>query len=273
MGVELQLKFYWLAVAFYAAAIIVYVVALVFQKDRLPAKASWLVTGGFIFHTVALLARWQQAGHAPYMGPYEVAPAYAWMTVLVFLIVQIRWPKLRLLGGFVMPIVFLAIGIGIMSSKELVAIPRTFFTFWLGVHIIFAKLAFVSVIISASLGVFYLLKAKQVMTNKVLNILPNLERVDYYGYRFGAFAFIMMSIMIASGAVWAYKAWGRYWGWDPIETWALISWFISALYLHLRVTMGWKGRRAAWLAIFAMLAMIFAFFGVPIFFESIHEHL
>lgn len=273
MGVEIQLKLYWLAVGLYAAAIVAYVVAIIFEKEKLPTKASWLVAGGFIFHTVALLARWKQAGHAPYMGPYEVAPAYAWMSVLGFLFVQWWRPKLRLLGIVVIPIVFLAIGIGIMSSKELSEIPRTFFTFWLGVHIIFAELAFVSVIISATLGIFYLTKEKQRKPNKVLDNVPGLERIDYLGYRFGALAFIMMSIMIASGAVWAYKAWGRYWGWDPIETWALISWFISALYLHMRITMGWKGHRAAWLAIFAMLAMIFAFFGVPVFFKSIHEHL
>lgn len=273
MGVEIQLKLYWFTVGLYAAAIVAYVVAMIFEKVNLPAKASWLVAGGFIFHSAALLARWKQAGHAPYWGPYEVAPAYAWMAALVFLFVQWRWPKLRIVGIVVIPIVFLAIGIGIMSSKELNDIPRTFFTFWLGVHIIFAKLAFISVIISAALGVFYLVREKQSRPNKVLDSLPGLERIDYFGYRFGAFAFIMMSIMIASGAVWAYKAWGRYWGWDPIETWALISWFISALYLHLRVTMGWKGRRAAWLAIFTMLAMIFAYFGVPLFFKSIHEHL
>ncbi|MDA8234013.1 MAG: cytochrome c biogenesis protein CcsA [Clostridia bacterium] len=273
MGIELQLKLYWAGVGIYTLAIIAYVTALIFDKPNLPAKASWLVAGGFIFHSAALLGRWIEAGRAPYWGFYEVAPASAWSLALVFLLVQWWWPRIKILGIIVMPIVLLTIGVGILSSKELAEIPRTFYTFWLGVHVIFAKLTFGGLLICAALGVFYLVKEKQERPNKVLDSLPSLETMDYLGYRFGAFGFIMMSIMIASGAVWAYKAWGRYWNWDPIETWSVISWLISGLYLHMRVTMGWKGRRGAWLAIFTLVAMIFAYYGVPLFFESIHEHL
>jgi len=107
----------------------------------------------------------------------------------------------------------------------------------------------------------------------MLGKLPATEKLDILIYRFSAFAFVMLGIMIASGAVWAYKAWGRYWGWDPIETWALISWLVYGLYLHLRITLGWKGRRAAWLALFAVVLVIFSFFGIPLVYPSVHEHL
>lgn len=273
---KLIIVIYWISVGFYVLATFFNITSWTFKKDNFLKYGAITTTIGFIPHSAALVIRWIQAGHAPYWGLFEVFPAYAWMAVLIFIVVIWTRPNLRSLGAIIMPIIFLMIGIGVMAgTKDIQTIPRTFYTYWLGVHIIFAKLAYGSALIASVIGVFYVFKDKQISKNKMNDFfekLPDLARMDLLSYRFAAFSFIMLGIMIASGAIWAYKAWGRYWGWDPIETWALISWFTFGIYLHLRLK-GWKGLKAAWLMIFILVLLVFAFFGVPLVYDSVHEHL
>lgn len=274
--VEQQIILYWIAVGFYVTSATLYMISLVFNKERLLNIAMLSNLIGLVPHTVALGMRWMETGHFPYWGTYEVFSTYAWGAVFLLLLTQFIKPNLKIVGAFIMPFVFLMIGIAVMSPTLGTPIPRTYFTFWLGVHIAFAQLSYGSALIAAVLAAAYLMTAKQRATGKIhplLAKLPELERIDFLSYRLTIFAFTMLGAMIASGAVWAYKAWGRYWGWDPIETWALVSWLVYGLYLHLRRTMGWQGKRASWLNIFALFLIIFAFFGIPLFYPSAHEHL
>lgn len=104
----------------------------------------------------------------------------------------------------------------------------------------------------------------------VLAKLPPPDTIDELSVKFVGVGFIFLSIMIAAGSIWANEAWGRYWGWDAMETWSLIACAIYAIYLHLRLTMGWKGRKAAWLAVVSLPIIVFSLLGVPIFYKSIH---
>jgi cytochrome c-type biogenesis protein CcsB len=104
----------------------------------------------------------------------------------------------------------------------------------------------------------------------ILAKLPRQEILDDLSFRFVGFGFIVLGMMIAAGAIWANEAWGRYWGWDPIETWSLVSWLVYAAYLHTRLTLGWKGRRSAWFGALALPIVLFALIGVPIVYNSIH---
>lgn len=272
--IKLQIVLYWVSVGFYVVSGIMLISSFLFKKEDLVKVAVPLTGVGFIFNTVAIFMRWYETGHFPYWGVYEVFTSYAWAGIAFYLLVQFLRPSLRITGALVLPICFVMIGIGIMSSTEVKEIPRTFFTYWLGIHILFAKLAYGAVIISAGMGVVYLLKKGfSVDEHPLIDKLPTLERIDYLNYRFSIFAFIMLMIMIVSGAIWAYKAWGRYWGWDPIETWAFISWLVYGFFLHLRVTYKWKGRRSAWMSIVCLLLVLFSFFGIPLIYPSVHEHL
>lgn len=275
--IKLQLFFYWITVGFCFAGTVFFITSIIFKKENLVRFAMLFSYLAVVPLTVALIDRWVQTGHFPYWGVYEVFASYAWGALVFFLIIQGYKPTLKITGAVVLPITMLMVGIAVMSSTELKEIPKTFFTFWLGIHILFAKLAYGSVLISAALSIGYLLRKKQEerggAINPLLARLPSTERIDHWSYQFAAFAFVMLGIMIASGAVWAYKAWGRYWGWDPIETWALISWLIYGGYFHLRRTMGLRGRWAAWFGIFAVVLVLFAFFGIPLFYPSVHEHL
>ncbi len=275
-SVESQIVLYWVSVGFYAVATVLLISSFVFKKEKYPNYSVWLTLIGFLFHSTAIVMRWVQTGHFPYWGTYEVFTSYAWGAVGFYLIVQFFRPGLRAIGALAMPISFVMIGVGIMTSTDIKEIPRTFFTFWLGVHIFFAKLSYGSAIIAAGLGIIYLVRERQEKEGRLNpqgGKLMDLTRIDTLNYRFAVFAFIMLMIMIVSGSVWAYKAWGRYWGWDPIETWALISWLVYGIYLHLRITYKWKGRKSAWLSIACLLLVLFAFFGIPLIYPSVHEHL
>lgn len=238
----------------------------------------WLALSGFIPETVGFILRWVQTGHFPYWGKYEAYNSFAWAIILFYLLLMLWKPKFKKLGTILLPTAFFLIGNAIITgTTEVKTIPESFLTYWLGVHIAFAKLAFGSALISAYFGLVYIIKERKALNNQPENAytrrVASLESADYYAYRFAVFAFITLSIMIGAGSIWAYKAWGRYWGWDPVETWSLICWMIYGIILHLRVTMGWRGRKASWLSVIAVPVVIFAFFGMSLIYNTVHEYL
>jgi ABC-type transport system involved in cytochrome c biogenesis permease subunit len=96
--------------------------------------------------------------------------------------------------------------------------------------------------------------------------------IDELSAKLIAFGFVADTVMIASGAIWAHGLWGRYWAWDPIETWSLVSWLTYAVYLHVRFTLGWTGSRAAWLALGAAAMIVVTFFGIGVV-SNVHTQL
>jgi cytochrome c-type biogenesis protein CcsB len=109
----------------------------------------------------------------------------------------------------------------------------------------------------------YLVKRKSSdNTSSMLNLLPDVDLLDDLNHRLVMFGFLFLSVGIITGAVWAHSAWGRYWGWDPKETWSLITWFVYATLLHARMMRGWRGKRTAILSIGGFAAVLFTYFGV-----------
>ncbi len=265
----------WAAVALYAASAASYVASLFFSWDRWTGWATRLAELALAPHTLSLLLRWLEAGHGPYLRRYEVYSSDVWVGVVMFLLAQ-RWrPSLRGLGAVVMPASFLLIGMAVMSSPEIRTMPPSFRTYWLVIHILFAKLAYGANLIATGCAVLYLMKRRRterdLPVRGLLAKVPDLAPLDELSYAFSGFGFLMIGIMILAGSIWAKNAWGSYWNWDAVETWALISWFVYGIYLHLRRTHGWKGSRAAWMNIAALGFLLFALFGVGLFFDSAHS--
>lgn len=262
----------WLAVTAYAAGAVLYAVGFVFRKERITAAAMWVSLGGLLPHIAGIAVRWARLGHGPYLGFYEVVSSYALMTVIVFGLVALRFKNLRSVGVILMPLAFLALGGAMLAPKSDLGITGTLSSWWLAIHVAFAKLSYGSFIAALGLGAVFLLRssAKAERWSERLTRLPEQDKVDDLTFKFVAVGFIFLGIMIAAGAIWANEAWGRYWSWDPIETWSLISWLVYAIVLHLRLTMGWRGRRFAWAAIAAFPVMAFAAVGVVIVYNSIH---
>jgi cytochrome c-type biogenesis protein CcsB len=171
-----------------------------------------------------------------------------------------------------MPVAVLLLGGAMFTPKADLPLTPNLASYWLFIHVAFAFLAFAAFVASFGLGIVYVLRrrSKSGRWTERLERFPAQDVVDELTTRFVLAGFLFWGIMIVTGAIWANQAWGRYWGWDPIETWSLIVWIVYALYLHARYTMGWRGERLAWFAIVAMPVSLFALLGTPIVFNSIH---
>ncbi len=267
-----EIGLHWASVAFYAISACFFVYGFVFKKERALKWGVAAAVAGLIPHTMALALRWYYTGHGPYLRRYEVYSSDVLIGLVVFTIVQWRKTTLRPLGVIIMPASFLLIGMAVLSSPEIRPLPETFQTFWLFVHIFFAKLAYGSCLIATALAGFYLLVNRSgFQSGGWTSKLPEPMIIDELSYKFTGFGFIMIGVMIAAGAIWANDAWGRYWAWDPVETWSLISWVIYGIYLHLRRIHGWKGTKAAWYNIASFALLLFTIFGIGLLYISNHS--
>jgi cytochrome c-type biogenesis protein CcsB len=273
MNIATEIALMWTAVIIYAVSSVLFIAGTVFARKRLLSFALVVATTGLVVQTVAFGIRWARVGHAPYLGFYEVVSAYAWATVAVVVLIGWLRPQLRPLGMVLMPLSLLALGVSMFADKTGEAASGALASWWLTVHVLFAKLSYSSFIVAFALAVVFLLRSGEDgggIAKAVLDRLPSQDVVDDLSYRFAAVGLVFLSVMIAAGAIWANEAWGRYWAWDPIETWSLVTWLVYALYLHLRLTLGWRGRRSAWVLVAALPLVAFSFVVVPVVYDSIH---
>jgi len=260
----------WVAVTLYAASAVLAIVGFVFRKPRVESAAVLVAATGLVVHAVGIGYRWNRVGHAPFLGFYEVVSSYAFVGVAAFLALVSRKRSLAPLAAAVMPIAFLVLGGAMLAPKSDLAITGTLASWWLAIHVAFAKLSYGSFITAFCLGVLLIVRERRRSEGDALLGKLSPEALDDLVYKFVAAGFLFLGVMIAAGAIWANEAWGRYWGWDPIETWSLISWIAYALVLHARLTLGWRGTRFAWAAMAALPIVLFALVGVAIVYKSIH---
>ena len=262
----------WATVTFYTIGTILFVFGSVFRAQRVLTAALWVSLAGLLPQAVAIALRWIAVGHGPYLGFYEVVSSYAFVSVVALGIISWRRPSLKILGVLLMPIAVLTLGGAMLAPKSPLEISAKLASFWLTIHVTFAKLSYLSFIAAFALSVLYLVRERRGEPQKgnLLANLPSQSVIDDFAFRFVGVGFIFLSIMIVAGAIWANEAWGRYWAWDPIETWSLISWVVYAGYLHVRLTLRWSGERAAWYAVAALPLMLFTLVGVPLAYSSIH---
>jgi cytochrome c-type biogenesis protein CcsB len=272
MSPNTEILIMWATVTGYAIAAALFIIGFVFKKPKVTTAAVIVTVAGLVPHVVAMAGRWVRLGHGPYIGFYEVISSYAFFGVLIFAVLVWRFKSLRQLGVVLMPIAFLVLGGAMLAPKSELAVTAKLASYWLAVHVSFAKLSYGSFI--TSFGLAIVLLARELRPNggfaARLVKLPPQDVIEDLMFKFVAAGFIFLGIMIAAGAVWANEAWGRYWGWDPIETWSLISWLCYAVVLHLRLTMGWKGTKFAWAVVAALPVNLFAVVGVAIVYNSIH---
>ncbi|MDO8953218.1 MAG: c-type cytochrome biogenesis protein CcsB, partial [Gammaproteobacteria bacterium] len=262
----------WIAVSLYAAGSILYISGFVFSWPRVTAVATWISLAGLAPHALAIAARWVRVGHAPFLGFYEVVSGLVVGAVLALGLLLWRYPTLGPVGVIIMPLSFLMMGGAMLAPKSSLEVTGKLASWWLTIHITFAKLCYSAFIAAFALALLYLMREKwsNGKLADLLSKLPRQEIIDDLSFKLIGAGFIFLGVMIAAGAIWANEAWGRYWAWDPVETWSLISWIVYAVYLHTRLTMGWRGRKSAWLAVVALPIVVFALIGVPVAYNSIH---
>jgi cytochrome c-type biogenesis protein CcsB len=273
-GVQLESVIFWAAVTLYVAAAALAVFSLVLEKERLQAWVVWVSLGAVAVHAAAITLRWIDVGHGPYISQHEAMSSNAFVVITIWLITQVRWPKLRSVGPYVLAAAVIALGVAALSPRAAQDLPLTFQSYWLLIHIGFAKLANGSLLVGAACAALFLYEDRRMRLGKtgqfIERALPDADWLDESSYRFTALGFIFLALMIGAGAIWANKSWGRYWGWDPIETWSLVTWIVYGVYLHLRRTFGWTGRRGAYLLLACLLLAIFSFFLIGVVATALH---
>ena len=238
----------------------------------------------FLLHLVADVTRGIAAGRVPWANMYEFAMTGTLLIVAVFLVVIAR-VDLRFLGSFVIGLVTVLLGLATANFYvEVVPLPPALQSAWLVIHVFVASLGTAFFAIGFALSVVQLLQGRRERRLglvqptqssgrlRFLLTLPNAERLENLAYRVNIIGFIFWTFTLMAGAIWAERAWGRYWGWDTKEVWTFIIWVIFAGYIHARATRGWRGSRAATLAIIGFSAVMFNFVVVNVFFKGLHAY-
>lgn len=262
--------FFTIAFIVYILSSIAFFVFLVSSNPKIGRLAVILSTIGFSIHTIAIILRIIESGRLPFSNQFEFASSFTWGIVLCYIVLHFAY-KFTAVGAFVMPLAFLMMGYASMLPKTIRPLMPALQSRWLTIHVGTAIISYGSFAVACGLSLMYLINHYR--DNKdTKSIIPDIEACDYLSYRVVAFGYLMLSLVIITGAIWAKKAWSRYWGWDPKETWSLITWIIYSIYLHLRFNRGWKGKAAAWFSVIGFICVIFTFIGVNILLPGIHSY-
>jgi cytochrome c-type biogenesis protein CcsB len=251
------------------------------QAGRWVQAGIALSAVGVVAHTTAVVTRGLAVHRAPWGNMYEFVTALTCVAAIFFLFVMIRY-RAWTLGVFVMGAVVVALGLAetliYTAAGKLVPALQSY---WLDIHVTAMTLACGIFFVAAVLGVVYLAKdryTKRVAAgraqpgNGIMRRLPSMEQIDRLTYRTVMFGFPVWTFGVIAGAIWADQAWGRYWGWDPVETWAFITWVLYAAFLHARATAGWRGRRAQYIQLLGFASLCFNILVVQVFITGLHSY-
>lgn len=269
-GFGLEVVLHWVAVGLYIAASVLLANAVVFGHPRRVRPALALAAAGLLPHAAALALRWRASGHGPYMLKYEVLSSNAWIAVAMLLVVLWRRPSWSGIALVALPAAILAVALGLFSNPEIRELPPTLRSVWLIFHISFAKLSAASFLLSVGASTLVLL-GRRTPPPAWISKAPSAEALDAFVVRFVGFGFIFWTITIAAGAIWANQSWGRYWGWDPIETWSFISWLVYGTFLHVRLFFKVRGAASAWWALACFGVFILTLLILPFLIPSMHS--
>ena len=255
----------------YFASMIAYFIYIAAKKEIIAKVALGVQIFGFVLHTAAIICRGIGAGRLPLTNQYEFATSFAWGLCLLAIVFILRF-RFHVMGAFISPVMFLMIGYAAMQSKEVRNLMPALRSGWLGFHVSTAIIAYGSFGVSFVLGIIFLLRDKLREHGFLDQHIPDRQKLDLIEYRSVALGMLFLTFTIITGAIWAERAWGSYWSWDPKETWSLITWLIYAVYLHLRIRRGYRGKSAAVFAVVGFVCVLFTYVGVNTLIPGIHSY-
>ncbi|SET81962.1 c-type cytochrome biogenesis protein CcsB [Geodermatophilus poikilotrophus] len=297
---ELSDRLFSIAVALYSVAVVAFSAQLAFgrrpARELVPAGSGgadagapaaplrsdrWGLAGlavtvlGAAAHAGVLITRGMAADRLPWGNMYEFATAVVLVGVVAYLVLATRVPAVRDIGAFVLaPVVISLVAIGLFLYTETGPLVAALRSSWLAVHVSSAILGSGLFFVSGIASVLYLLRSRQEAgaDGSFLSRLPGAATLDRVAHRTAVFAFPIYTFAMIAGAIWAESAWGRFWGWDPKETWMFISWVVYAGYLHARTTVGWRGRPAAWVNVVGFAVVLFNLLYVNMVSTGLHSY-
>jgi len=260
----MNLLFFQAALIVYALAAAGYLVYFVKPEQKWPAAASfWATCIGFILHIAYFTLRWTESGRIPITSFFEAANFLGMGIVLVFVLMEFRF-KIPALGSFMLPLVILLMVPALVISGDIKELNPVLKSGWLGIHTSLAVLGDSAFAFACIISIMYLIQERQLKSKHlgaIFHRLPSLDIMDTLGYKALTLGWPLFTLGMLTGSIWANSAWGTYWSWDPKETWSLITWVIYLALLHLR-TIGWRGRKMAFLSILGFAFVLISFFVV-----------
>jgi cytochrome c-type biogenesis protein CcsB len=265
----------------YGLAGTLYLFAWIFHREKVADMATWVSITAWIGNTAAILLRWYEShrmgsglGYIPLSNEYESLAFFAWTIAIIYLIVEHRYRN-KAIGSLVMPLACLALAYASLgaSGKMIQPLIPVLKSNWLIVHVFTCFIAYAAFAVAFGVSLVYLVKTFYGdRVDSMASRLPDPAVLDELTHQLIMFGFLFLTVGIITGSVWANSAWGRYWGWDNKETWSLITWFIYAAILHLRMMKGWRGQRIALFSIIGFAAVLFTYFGVNLLLPGLHSY-
>jgi len=256
---------------FYFIAFVAYLLWMVMGKEVFGRLGTYVTSLGLLGETIAIILRWIESydlgiGHAPFSNLYESLIFFAWTIIFLYLIVEWR-TRNRSMGVLVTPIAFLSMAYASYSpniSSRIQPLVPALKSNWLVAHVITCFFGYAAFGLAFAFSLMYLLKRRENSFSRsvFLGLIPRPSVLDDLNYQMVVIGFLLLTLGIITGSVWAHSAWGSYWSWDPKETWSLITWLVYAAFLHSRMVRGWRGKRLAYLSIVGFSCVIFTYLGV-----------
>jgi cytochrome c-type biogenesis protein CcsB len=261
-----------LLVNFVACA--VYLVFFFSQKEHLRKIARIILLSSGVLQTLYILSRYLIAGYTPITSQHEAVIFFAWSVTWAYLSFHWRY-SVKNFGTFVSILVMIMLVIGAFASRSFQPLSPALQSMWLPVHAGVSVMAYGFLALAFCGGLMYLLQERELKSKRFgffYNRLPSLESLDQLNSHCLTTGFVFLTLGIITGSAWARQAWGTYWQWDPKETWSLITWFLYAAQIHQRLTYGWRGKRAAVMAIIGFCAVLFTLWGVTFLLGGVHSY-
>ncbi|WAC07265.1 MAG: c-type cytochrome biogenesis protein CcsB [Thermodesulfobacteriota bacterium] len=272
---QIELYIFYLTLVIYCIGTINFLIYLIKPRPLISFLSFYITVIGFVFHSIIFLFRYFTNACFPVTDLHQSLFFFAWCIIGVFIIFNIKH-KIPVLGSFVTPLatVFF-ISSATLFTQNPVQIPPPLRSIWLPIHTTLAFLGEAFFGFAFCGGIMYLIQENQIKNKKwsqFLHRLPSLQTLDDLNYLCLSFGFLFLTLGIITGSIWAEFAWGSYWSWDPKETWSLVAWLIYAALLHGRLTIGWRGRRAAFFLIIGFAVVLFTFLGVNLLLPGLHSY-
>ena len=273
---QISLLFVSAAMGLLAVALLLFSFQLARLKDdpsesRFEKFGFWVLGAATLVLGIGVTLRGIAANRVPWANMYEFAISGALMILVIYLM-SLKVRDVRYIAtfitGFALVTLFAAVSLFYVEVKTLMPALQSY---WLVIHVVVAIMATGFFAIAAGFHIFYLIKAAG-RGKALMDRFPELKVLERIAYRFNMVGFVAWSFTLIAGAIWAERAWHRYWGWDTKEVWTFIIWVLYAGYLHAMATRGWNGKRAAWLGLIGFSAVIFNFTIVNLFFKGLHVY-
>ena len=275
---DLSLHLYFAAMALYVGGMFAYFAYFSYRTEALRWLGIALVVPGAALHLSAIVTRGFADGHYPLANMYEYSSMLALVAVIAFLLMTVRWPVASLGGGVALFVVvaLMGIGYGLYQSPE--PLVPALQSYWLKIHVT-SMMASSGILVSSFVfAALYLAKDRSANIKSWLHgtaaaaRLPSLETLDRLTFRAILLGFPIWTFGTMAGAIWGEHAWGRWWGWDPKETWAAITWIIYAIYLHAHTLRAWRGRRTALIATAGFVSILITLYAVNLWIVGLHSY-